>query len=57
MRLWNGLTPHSIVMFDGKMYRIKELYEKNGNKFADLISGENIELKEIDIINLKKVDD
>lgn len=57
MRLWNGLTPHSIVMYEGKMYKIKELYEKDGAKMADLINGENIELKGIDIMNLEKVDD
>lgn len=57
MRLWNGLTPHSIVMYDGKMYKIKSLYVKNDVKVADLINGENVELTGIDIIKLEKVDD
>lgn len=57
MRLWNGLTQHSIVKYKGKLYKIKALYIKEGIRMADLLNGENIELKEIDIKNLDKVDD
>lgn len=57
MRIWNGLTPHSIVLYKGKMYRIKALYEKDGRKFADIESSPENVFKEIDIMELEKVDD
>ena len=57
MRLLNGLTPHSIVRYNGKLYKIKAFYVKDDQKFADLIDGENKELKRINIMDLEKVDD
>ena len=57
MRLWNGLTPHSIVLYKGRMYKIKDLYLKETKKVADLIDSQENIINEIDIMELKKVDD
>ncbi|MBP3596659.1 MAG: hypothetical protein J6J60_04580 [Clostridia bacterium] len=57
MRIWNGLTPHSIVLYKGRMYRIKALYEKEGRKFADIEDSVKNVLTGIDIMELERVDD
>lgn len=57
MRLWNGLIPSSIVLYKGRMYKIKALYEKEGRKFADIEDSVKNVLTEVDIMELEKVDD
>lgn len=57
MRIWNGLTPRSIVLYKGRMYKIKALYEKEGRKFADIEDSTQNILTEIDLMELEKVDD
>lgn len=57
MRIWNGLTPHSIVLYQGIMWKITNLYEKDEKKYADLINGANEECKQVDIMELERVDD
>lgn len=57
MRIWNGLTPHSIVLYRGIMWKITNLYVKDEKKYADLLNGANEECKEVDIMELERVDD
>ena len=57
MRIWNGLIPHSIVLYKGRMYKINALYEKDGGKFADIEDSTKNVLTQIDIMELEKVDD
>ncbi|MDO5556486.1 MAG: hypothetical protein Q4G09_07875 [Clostridia bacterium] len=59
MRYWNGLSLNSKVIYLGKIFRVRNLYELKGQRLCDLVSTDELcsESIGISVFDCEKIDE